>query len=187
MLLINDKIDIPNIEEVIESLPQQRRDQVLAIKSMNGQRTSAAAYLLLCEGLERGYGIKEMPVFIYNEHGKPRLKDYPHIHFNMSHCKCAAICAIDNVPVGVDIETIRPYNRRLAQYTMNSKELAIIESSDTPEIEFIRLWTRKEAVAKMIGRGLNNIKGLLDCYSGEIETIANIDKGYIYSVCKDKD
>ncbi len=187
MILINDNIEGIDLQESMGLLSEQRRDKVLAIKDIMAQKASVAAYILLCEGLRQEYGITGSPVFTYNSHGKPSLEGRSDIHFNFSHCKTAAICAVDNVEVGIDIETIRAYNRRLAQYTMNDDEFKRIESSPNPDIEFTRLWTMKEAVAKLSGTGLNDIKNLLTNFTGEIETVVDTDKGYIYSFCRKKE
>ena len=76
------------------------------------------------------------------------------------------MCAVADFPIGVDVECVRSYNERLAQYTMNDREFASIKASSSPDIEFVRLWTMKEAVAKLSGRGINNIKNLLVEFSG---------------------
>jgi len=100
----------------------------------------------------------------------------------MSHCKEAAICVLSDKPVGVDIESIRQYNESLARYTMNDEELALIEKAERREVEFIRLWTLKEAVLKRSGEGIRNdmkhvLNGLKDA-----KTVINEKKLYIYSV-----
>jgi 4'-phosphopantetheinyl transferase len=62
--------------------------------------------------------------------------------------------AVSETPIGIDIEAIRPFNEGLMRKTMNSEEQTYILSSLNPEIEFIRLWTQKEAYVKMQGTGI---------------------------------
>ena len=44
--------------------------------------------------------------FGYNNYQKPYLKDYPDIHFNGSHSGEYLVCALSDVPVGIDIQKI---------------------------------------------------------------------------------
>ena len=65
---------------------------------------------------------------------------------------------------------------------MNDQEVQQIEQAARPNMEFIRLWTMKEAKLKLIGSGItDNMKNVLDG-SEHFETVVNEKKGYIYSV-----
>lgn len=181
MIYLNDDIATFDWQAALPLLSEQRRQQCLQFRHDQGRKTCAAAYLLLCEGLRREYGILEPPVFEYGPHGKPSIVGHPEIHFNMSHCREAAICVLSSHPVGVDIESIRAYRESLARYTMNEAEMALIKQSPRPDIEFIRLWTLKEAVLKLSGQGINNqMKDVLDGLK-HAKTIINEKKGYIFS------
>ena len=143
-ILINDDLYGFGLPEALSLLSEQRRQQALRYRHEFGQRACAAAYLLLLKALREDYGITDAPTFKYGEHGKPTLTEYPEIHFNLSHCREAAICVIDNYPIGVDIENIRPYKESLARYTMNDEEftkyktvLLSDEASIGYSIEFI--------------------------------------------------
>ncbi len=182
MIYLNDDIAGFDFETALPLLSDQRREQALKFKHEQGRKTCAAAYLLLCEGLRKEYGITEKPIFEYGEHGKPFIVGHPDIHFNLSHCREAAICAIADRPVGVDIESIREYKDTLAHYTMNDEELAHITLSPDPAKEFIRFWTMKEAVLKLSGDGIRNDMKTVLTGSENMETVVNEQQGYIYSV-----
>ena len=179
-IYINDDIAHFDWQAALPLLSEQRREQCLKFKHEQGRKTCAAAYLLLCEALRKEYGITELPVFEYGEHGKPTIVGHPDIHFNLSHCREAAICVVSDQPVGVDIETIRPYKESLARYVMSDDELQVINGSD---LEFTKLWTRKEAVVKRNGHGISNdMKHVLEDLPFEIETVVNTEKNYVYSI-----
>ncbi len=182
MLYLNDDIAHFDFEAALPLLSEQRREQALKFKHEQGRKTCAAAYLLLCEGLRKEYGITEKPIFEYGEHGKPSIIGHPDIHFNLSHCREAAICVIADRPVGVDIESIREYKDTLARYTMNDEELAHITLSPDPAKEFICFWTMKEAVLKLSGDGIRNDMKTVLTGSENMETVVNEQQGYIYSV-----
>ena len=182
MIYLNDDIANFDWQAALPLLSDQRRELCLKFKHEQGRKNCAAAYLLLCEGLREEYGISEKPVFEYGEHGKPSIVGHPEIFFNMSHCREAAICVLSNKPVGVDIESIRPYNESLARYTMSDEEMALIESAERRDVEFIRLWTLKEAVLKCSGEGIrNDMKHVLDGLK-DAKTVINEKKNYIFSV-----
>lgn len=183
MVYLNDDIANFDFEAALPLLSEQRREQALKFKHEQGRKTCAAAYLLLCEGLRKEYGITEKPVFEYGEHGKPFILGHPEIHFNMSHCREAAICAISETPVGIDVESIREYRESLVHYTMNDDEIAEIMQSPNPALAFIRYWTMKEAVLKLSGEGIrNDLKTVLIGFANQIQTFVNEPRGYVYSV-----
>jgi len=186
MIYINDHIEQLNLDEALQIISEQRRNQALQFRHEEGRRLCVAAYLLLKEGLQKEYGITENPIFCYAKSGKPSIKDFPEIHFNLSHCRAGAICVIDKHPVGIDIESIREAKEGLVKYTMNEHEQDQIFSSSTPNIEFTRLWTQKEAVLKLTGQGIiNDLKQVLaDKSLYQLETNTSPEGKYIYSVAR---
>ena len=178
MIYIDDHINDFDLQAALAEISEQRREQALSFRFEQGQRTCVLAYLLLKKGLQQEYDIWENPLFEYGEHGKPSLVGLPHIHFNLSHCRVAAICVVSDKPVGVDIETIRPYKESLARYAMNDDELQLINGS---ALEFTKLWTQKEAVVKLSGRGITtDLKSVLTSFAGELQT--TVTDNYVYSI-----
>lgn len=177
-VLIDDRIQDYTPEQIaqwMDELPEWRRKQALAFKHDAGQRQSLLAYRLLCQGLREAYAITEQPTFVYGAHGKPYLqtKNPSRPHFSLSHCREAVACVIDESPCGIDIEcTERKVTDSIIRYSMDETEQALIRQSDNPRHAFLRLWTRKEAVAKLLGTGLqaNRMKDLLTSGHYHIET-----------------
>jgi len=97
--------------------------------------------------------------FSYHAYGKPYLKNYPAIQFNIAHSEEMVIIALNYEDwIGVDIEYIE---RKIdvdnvAKRFFNEKEYSRLMSIN--EIEkrklFFYQWTAKEAFVKAIGRGL---------------------------------
>jgi 4'-phosphopantetheinyl transferase len=109
---------------------------------------------------------------------------HPDIHFNLSHCKEAAICVVNDHPIGVDVESIRKYTDNLVNYTMSDEEINQINSSENPAAAFIRLWTMKEATTKLIGTGIrDNLKSVIDTTRYKYTTVER--RQYIYTVCEE--
>ncbi len=184
MLYLCDEIGGFDLQAALADISDQRRQQALRFRHEQGQRLCVLAYRLLQQGLRQEYGIVEPPVFDYGPHGKPYIVGHPEIHFNLSHCREAALCVVSDRPVGADVESIRSYSPLLLRHTMNEAEIQQIESSVQPARAFIRLWTMKEAVLKLSGRGLtDNMPDVLvgaSCTFNTVET-----ERYIYTVAED--
>ena len=174
------------IGPLLSRLPQWRLEKALRFKHLSGQRECATAYLLLADALQTEYGITEVPPFAYTEHGKPYLPDYPHLHFNLSHCSHAVLCALDDQPIGADVESIRAARPGLLRYTMSEAEQALITSSPQPDRTFTTLWTRKEALLKLTGEGvgseMHHILLPQRLADAGIQIHTTICQDYIYSV-----
>ncbi len=94
--------------------------------------------------------------FITGPQGKPRLEGGAPLSFNLAHSgDWAALAVASGGELGVDLEVFRNVRDARAisrRYFAPSEHAAIeVEESDTP---FLRVWTRKEAVVKLIGTGL---------------------------------
>ena len=84
-----------------------------------------------------------------NEFGKP-ISD--NCFFNISHSNGAVIFAKDEVPVGVDIERLRPVEDNLVDYISSKEEKEYIQN----ETRFFEIWTSKESLTKAIGTGIKD-------------------------------
>lgn len=147
-------IEEMNLQAALASVSEQRRQHALRYRQEHDQRLSVAAYQLLQRLLRQHYGISEPPVFTFNTHGKPALRDHPDIFFNLSHCREAAACVVGNAPVGIDVESVRDFDDALLAQTMSDDERRHILSSPNPRQTFTRLWTMKESLLKLTGEGL---------------------------------
>lgn len=184
MVYLDDDIKNFDFESSLLLLSPQRREQALQFRFERERKLSAMAYLLLCKGLREEFGITEPPLFEYGEFGKPRLSGHAGIHFNLSHCREAAVCVLSDRPVGVDIESVREYDESLLDQVMNGREKERILHSPRPDMEFIRLWTMKEAVLKCSGRGLvDDMRHVLDERPSELVTLSGPEGRYVYSIC----
>ena len=203
-----DSITSEELEAAIARLPQWRREQAMRFKHEQGRKECTYSYLLLCKLLKEEYGIEEQPAFVYGEHGKPSLSfanSYPSntshsslpshlsrpsssstIHFNLSHCRKAVACVVSDSEVGIDVECFGRYKDSLARHICNDEELARIALSPSPDTEFTRLWTQKEAVVKLTGRGIDDdLKNLLIKYNNvSLKTEVFPKKGYAVSVAR---
>jgi len=92
-------------------------------------------------------------------HAKPFLKKNSHfVDFNLSHSENTMLCAVGyHVAIGIDIEKIRSnYDMRIAERFFSVYENTLLNILAEPEKKqiFFQLWTGKEAIIKMTGKGL---------------------------------
>ena len=88
-------------------------------------------------------------------HGKPYLLNH-RLEFNMSHSGNLWMVAVGMDPLGVDVEIVTdPAPQEAAPLVFGSNELAALRGThvDQRDALFFRLWVRKEAVLKALGRG----------------------------------
>ena len=182
-------------QEVARLLPivsLQRREQAMRYTHTFGRYCCLKSYEMLMELLQEWHASADQvreeytPEFLYNAYGAPYLDNGP--FFSISHSKNGIAVVISSKPVGIDIEGIRKLNDGLVRKTMSIEEQKQIYSSDIPEVAFIQLWTRKEALVKMQGTGIiSDMHTILSdsaSYSWLDET--DMDKGYVYSICMEK-
>lgn len=95
--------------------------------------------------------------FEKNPYGKPYLKDYPNFNFNISHSGDFVVCAIDNNPIGVDIEEVKYIEYEdIAKNFFTTNEFDYITKNDSYSSlsRFYEIWTLKESFIKCCGQGL---------------------------------
>lgn len=121
-------------------------------------------------------------IIAYGPYGKPYLRDYPDVHFNISHSGQFVACAVCNVPVGIDIQEIVPYKPDVARRVCTADEISQIEASMNPAAEFTKIWTQKEAILKMNGYGISEGISHLHIFSNTQLSTYCYDDLYI-SIC----
>ena len=97
--------------------------------------------------------------FRSTSYGKPQVAaGLPEVQFCISHIDTMSVIAVSrDGPVGVDIETVAsPGSDKLIESFCSPKERRALSQLDEPARAraFARLWTLKEAYAKLTGTGL---------------------------------
>lgn len=130
---------------LLAQLPPERRNRLERVKSRERWREPLCAYGILRRALREQYGWLELPGIKAAPSGKPMFSAPVNVQFSLSHAHGAVLVALSMLPVGVDVERIRPVSgqmmRRLAQ-------------TDSRQI-FFRSWVRREARGKRTGVGID--------------------------------
>lgn len=169
-----DAVDEQTIEQMLTLAAPQQVELVHSIKMLSRQREQAVSYAMLAYALQFNRAqildgettvlpfptpwllepVDVPPTWAVEEHGKPYLTNYEGVHFNISHCREAIATAISGHAVGVDVEGRRRFSNTLLQRSFNETEQESVLRSDDHELEFARIWTRKEAWFKYTGTGI---------------------------------
>lgn len=178
---INPGRDFINLSERILRLPQWRRRKALSFSRDSDRLQCAMAYELTARLIKMAGG-PERFVIDYDPQGKPYIREMPRLFLSISHCQKAVMAAVADAPVGCDVEEIAlgksTDNGLVADYCYSDAEKSLIRNSDSPEVEFTRLWTVKEALYKMDNslsiEALDTAAGMPGCL---IET--KVASGYV--------
>lgn len=95
--------------------------------------------------------------FDLNRYGKPYLRKKPCFHFNISHSGDYVVCAVDDKPIGIDVEEIKDIEyEELAKkiFTIQEYNYIINKGLDNQLDRFYEIWTLKESYIKCCGKGL---------------------------------
>ena len=185
-----------NTENMYNSLPKAERELTDIIKDEKDKDRHICSLALLSvlfnlkEYKERDSGeiisekvteieMKPMPEIFRNKSGKPCFQNGKP-NFSISHSKNAVMVAISESAVGVDIEM-----RREDMETDRINRRFFGEENR----DFFRLWTEKEALAKMTGEGLAKaLKAVVDYEKIKILHGEFVDKeGNKYEFCVAKE
>ncbi len=159
-------LDDIDFQGFYQSLSCFEQEKLLTFK----QKSLANRYLLVRGVLRRILAdyLKVEPValeFEVSEYGKPFLK-HSSLFFNISHSNdCLLIAISDCDQIGVDVELVKSRANLLG---LAKRCFSVVElgfwlnlSADDQVQAFYRLWVRKEAFVKAVGRGI--VLGLSQC------------------------
>ena len=141
--------DIDTLEKYIKNTPHICINKVKKGKAICKIAASVGAYALLYYGLKH-MGLTTKEEIKFTEKGKPYFADN-NIFFNLSHSGDYAVCIIDDVDVGIDIEKVRAVRERLSERFFTEEEARKINKATCPKEALISAWTIKESFAKAKG------------------------------------
>src|SRR4051794_33714177 len=112
-------------------------------------------------------------------HGKPEVPGVP-LRFNLSHSGDLAVIALTRgAEVGIDVERTARRSRAVER-TLTDRERATLDEHDRHE-QLLRIWCRKEAMAKAGGGGLGWAPETFDTTApGNLSLVdLSLDAGYV--------
>ena len=176
------KSDENAMEVYFEKLGELRIEHILKHNRAEDRARALGASLLLLFALwQEGYELPSLPDFAYEKKGKPYLMGLEQVHFNLSHTKNIVTCVISNKEVGVDVEHVRQIKENTTNRVFTEKEKQMAMYS---EEGYVRIWTMKEACAKLIGTGISEIiDGLEIVKNSSGITVKKLNQNIIKTFC----
>ena len=126
----------------------------MVIYGGQGLTCRGQAYQLLERAVRLYWGMLQMPELARTDEGKPYFLEYTHRAFNLSHSGPLALCALDDQPVGVDIQIVKHWREGLPRRVCSGEEQDWIARGKDRWERFALLWALKESRVKYTGRGL---------------------------------
>lgn len=127
--------------------PASGREGVLRLRARQGEALRAAA---------RAAGAPVMLDFPRDRRGAPRACGGGRFFWSAANTRGAALAAVAKAPVGVDVESLaRPRVAPAAAFA-GPDELALCDAWSAPLA--LALWTAKEAVLKLAGVGIAELR-----------------------------
>lgn len=157
-------INIQNLSDYSENnkyselISTERKKRIEQFFFPIDKKRSMYAEILLKYVLQNTYKIDDLNIHFYkNEYGKPFLKEYENIHFNLSHSGEWILCGMGDYELGVDVEQMKMMDLKVAEKYFHPKEYAYIVQNGTESQQdaFYKVWTLKESYIKKLGKGLN--------------------------------
>ena len=112
------------------------------------------------------------PELSHADNGAPFLPAHRQLCISISHCRKAVAVA-----VGIDVESRRRVSQGLIEKVCTAEEQEAIRRAADPEMEFLRFWTRKEAVLKMRRTGIQGYGSMLEASTATDCTVVDVDCG----------
>lgn len=142
-------------DEGLRFLPESRRNAVSRRKQPQARAESLFGELIVRREICRRFGREAaLSEFRIGEYGKPYLSGDESFGFSISHSSGTVLAAVSDGNVGADIERCDRRSDRLMAKCCTPDEREYLGTVPDKGREFIRLWTRKEALSKLDGRGI---------------------------------
>ncbi len=196
LIKVNFLDDEKLFQKALEQVSLHRINKVQKYRFRKDKNLSLGAGLAL-DFLLKQIGLNEKDMeYQTGKYGKLKFKNYPNVHFNISHSGNYAICAIAPIEIGIDIEIVTDYQKDVAEQFCSKDEIDFIEtlSEKNRAYYFTRLWTLKESFLKKLGCGIidkkffpkfipNNLPTLQDSRYSDYDFKELELKGYCISLC----
>lgn len=180
IIIVNVSSYLPELPETLGLLLEPDRQKALKYKQPPDQLRSAIGSLLIRKYV--GEGQLEL-----GPYKKPFIQGKP--SFNLSHSHDYVAFVVASEEVGIDVEPSSRCEMKYINGAFTEEERSLVHDP----MSFAEAWTRKEAVSKCLGQGLekpslvgvSNWDGNTCLYKGETYCLKQWKQGdYVFCVAK---
>ena len=150
-------------------MSDEKQQRVDRFRFADDKKRTVAGEMLARKAISEWCSVTpESITFSIKEHGKPYAKDLA-VEFNISHSGDMVVCAVDDNPIGIDIEQIRPIDLTVAKRICTDEEILYLFGHKPTDQDFtyttdteiltrlFELWTAKEAYGKRMSIGISRL------------------------------
>lgn len=156
--MFSESSEWSNLDEaMLAYVSEERRQKVMAYRFIRDRKLSLYAGILLPYACADQFDLPYKEVDpIWPGKQKPYLHSHPDIHFSIAHSGSCVAVAVSDKEIGLDLELIKKAPMKILKRAFSPFEAERITGSSDPNLEFYRIWTRKESYGKFLGTGLSN-------------------------------
>jgi 4'-phosphopantetheinyl transferase len=150
---LNDQpLETVRLELLTRRLPSQMQSHLRRFRKWQDYQASLFGKLLLHDGLVNLFGMDAQVLgqVMLTEGLKPELPG-SNIFFSIAHSGVMVVCAIGQMPLGIDVEKVREMDKGALQ-----EHLPALTGTSGTDQGFFEQWTAAEAVLKASGDGLRH-------------------------------
>ncbi len=141
------------------------------------------ALLRLCVSMCSPETNPEGARLLHLENGAPYFSGFEDYTLSLSYCDGWIAAAAAKGPVAVDIERPRTYDEGFVRAVTTDYEWARLQLVQDKDLAFCRLWTRKEAVLKCAGVGIQSTLQVREAMTGTpFQTKTWIHRGVVLTL-----
>lgn len=196
----SETLDDSTFCQLLTYVSDDKRERINRYRIKSTAQQSLISDVLVRSVIHRKLHLDNTEIcFGKNQYGKPFLIGNEDFHFNVSHSNEWVVCAVSDVPVGIDVEKIKPTDYGISERFFSEEEHNyIIRKEGQQKLDsFYDLWTLKESYIKAIGKGLHMslkdfsiiiyngiifLKHQIGCQFYNFKQFS-VDMGYKLSVC----
>jgi 4'-phosphopantetheinyl transferase len=156
---------VTEISEVIYSLlPEKKRIQIEKHKTASNRKMHYLGWQLLSELLiEAKLDPALLKEIMIGENGNP-YDSQNRYYFSISYSYPFALCVLSDKPIGVDMELLSNLTLDEIELFCHPDELDRLGDAPTQR-ELYQIWTKKEAVLKLLGTGFQRNPEEINTYA----------------------
>lgn len=182
LLMLDNSFEIQKYYELFRYISQEQCEKINKMKNDSDKKRSLFAHLLIKKAASEQMKLPFSEIIVKKDvHGKPYICEKENYFFSVSHSDRAVLFSGDFERVGVDIELLRERKIIPTKRFFTENELSKINSDE----DFFKIWTRKEAYSKLIGKGFAAKFSSFDVTDDSTgrEYYSEKYSEYIFSIC----